>query len=245
MTLLTCNDGLIGDFLGMLPVVIELAKRENELHVNIHPEAEPLFQLVPKKYNIKLQQKENSFYSKTLELNVSIAFNLSGEYNYYMSQLHFAYLGLPVPENPPKAELEFELTNEPEYDYVLAPFSRSLPPQQRWPKKNWQRLVDRMQDKSFCIIGHDRDERNFVEGANVTQMYSEPLLKVISTLKRSKNGLISVVSGPSHLCFHLGVKNYLLTNQDRAWGNNPDAVKIYDYIPELNAERLIEILKHN
>ncbi len=241
MTLLTCHDGLIGDFLGILPVVIELSKHEN-LHVNIHPEAESIFQLVPKKYSIELQKQESDLYSKTVELNVSIAFNISNEHNYYMSQAHFAYLGLPVPDKPPKAELEFEVTNEPAYDYIIAPFSRSLPPDQRWPKEEWQRLVDLMFDNTFCVIGHDRDERNFVQGSNVVQMYNEPIVKVINILKQSRKGLISVVSGPSHLSFHLGVKNYLLTNQNMTWGNNPEAVKIYDYIPELKAERLIEIL---
>ncbi len=241
MTLLVCSDGLIGDFLSTLPVMAELAKHD-ELHLNIHPEAESIFHLIPKKYNIKLQEKESALYDRILELNISKAFDIANDHNYYMSQSHFAYLSLPVPQQPPKAELEFDLADGAVYDYIVAPFSRSLPPEQRWPKAQWQRLADLMPDHTFCIIGHDRDERDFVTGNNVFHMYNEPLLKVINILKNAGKGLISVVSGPSHLAFHLCVKNYLLTNQNMTWGINPEAVCVCDYIPDLKAERLIEVL---
>jgi ADP-heptose:LPS heptosyltransferase len=242
MTLLKCSEDLIGDFLGILPVMITLAKQE-ELHVSIHPDTEHLFKLVPRKYNIRLQEKDAAMYDRVLELDINSAFTISHQGNYYMSQSHFAYLGLPVPEHPLKAELEFEPADAPRCDYVLAPFSRSLPPEQRWPKERWQQLTTLMADKTFCIIGHDRDERDYVTGPNVVQLYNSPVTTVISLLKKAGKGLISVVSGPSHLAFHLGVKNYLLTNQNMTWGNNPDAVKITDYIPDLKPERVVEILR--
>jgi hypothetical protein len=98
---------------------------------------------------------------------------------------------------------------------------------------------------SFCIIGHGRDERGFVTGNNVAEMYDEPLVKVINVMKNARKGLISVVSGPSHLAFHLGVKNYLLTNQQMTWGNNPEAISVWDAIPDLKTERLMEVLNSN
>lgn len=241
MTLLICNDGLIGDFLGAVPVMIELSKQD-ELHLKIHPEAEPIFHLIPKKYKIKLQQMEDALYDKVVELNISEAFTLANENNYYMSQSHFAYLGLPVPAIPLKAELEYESADVPVYDFILAPFSRSLPPKERWPREQWQNLTDLLPNFSFCIIGHDRDEKNYVTGKNVTQMYNESLVKLMTVLKNARGGLISVVSGPSHLAFHLGVKSFLLTNQNMTWGNNPEAVKIEEYIPELKAEKVVEIV---
>ena len=244
MTLLICTDGLIGDFLGILPLMIELAKQD-DLHVRIHPEAEHLFNLIPKKYNIKLQDEPPAFYDRVIELDISQAFDLSSSHNYYMSQSHFAYLGMPVPSPPPKAELEFDVADNSVYDYLIAPFSRSLPLEQRWPRARWQRLVELMPDHTFCIIGHNRDERNFIAGDNVIQMYNEEIVKVMSVLVNSRGGLISVVSGPSHLAFHLGVNNYLLTNQNMTWGNNPDAITICDYIPDLKAEKLVEILNSN
>jgi ADP-heptose:LPS heptosyltransferase len=241
MTLLICKDGLIGDFLGIIPVMTELAKR-NELHVSIPTEAEPIYHLIAKKYNIGLQEKEAEQYDTVIELDVSKAFGLACLHHYYMSQSHFACLGMPVPATPPKAELQFEETDVPVYDYILAPFSRSLPPQQRWPKERWQELVRLMPGSSFCVIGHGRDEREFTTGGNVSQMYNQPLVDVLRVLKKARKGLISVVSGPSHCAFHLGVKNYLLTNQAMTWGNNPDAVSVQDYIPDLTVEKLIAVL---
>jgi ADP-heptose:LPS heptosyltransferase len=242
MTLLICNDGLIGDFLGVIPVVIDLSKRD-ELQMKIHPEASTVFSMIPKKYNIKLQEREDAFYDVILQMDISRAFTISSENNYYMSQAHFAFLGLDVPETPLKAELEFEEIGMEAYDYIIAPFSRSLPANQRWPMEEWQRLVELMPESTFCIIGHEREPRNFIMGPNVSEMYNEPLVKVINLLKSAKRGMISVVSGPSHLCFHLGVKNYLLTNQDMKWGINPEAITIENYIPELKAEKVIEILQ--
>lgn len=242
MTLLRCNDGLIGDFLGTIPVMIALSK-EDALHVSIHPEAEPIFHLIPKKYGIRQQEKEEASYDRVLALDISAAFTISHQRNYYMSQSHFAYLGMPVPGHPCKAELEFDMVASPACDYVLAPFSRSLPEQQRWPRQRWQQLTSALPDHTFCIIGHDRDERNFITGQNVMELYNHPLTSVISLLKNARKGLISVVSGPSHLAFHLGVKNFLLTNQDMTWGNNPDAVHITDPIPELTAESVMEVLR--
>lgn len=243
MNLLICKDGLIGDFLGVIPVMMELSKHD-ELQVNIHPEAEPIFKLISKKYNIKMQQ-DSMQYNRIYELDISKAFDLASLHNYYMSQSHFAYLGLPVPAAPPKAELEFEETEVPVYDYIVAPFSRSLPPDQRWPKDQWQELVTQLSDYSLCVIGHERDEKNFVTGTNISYMYNEPIVEVIKVLKKAKKGLISVVSGPSHLAFHLGVKNYLLTNQSMTWGNNPEAVMVYGYIPELKPVKVIEVLNGN
>ena len=244
MTLLICNDGLIGDFLGVIPVVIDLSKRD-ELQVKIHPEATTIFSMIPKKYNIKLQEREDDFYDVILKMDISRAFTISSENNYYMSQAHFAFLGLEVPETPLKAELEFDEIEMFTYDYIIAPFSRSLPASQCWSKEEWQRLVELMPESTFCIIGHERDPRNYIRGDNVSEMYNEPLVKVVNLLKSVKRGLISVVSGPSHLSFHLGVKNYLLSNQNMKWGNNPEAIRIEDHIPDLKAERVMELLRTN
>lgn len=240
MTLLHCKDGLIGDFLGFIPVITELAKQD-ELHLAIHPESAPLFSLIPKKFNISQQQSVH--YDKILKLDAYEACKISRIHNYYMSQAHFAYLGMPVPKVPPKAELEYETLDVEPFDYILAPFSRSLPNEQQWPKEQWQKLVDQMPQYSFCVIGHARDDPHFITGNNVTAMFNKPIVNVINILRKARRGLISIVSGPSHLAFHLGVKNYLLTNQQMTWGNNPDALQVRDYLPALTTEKLTNILQ--
>ncbi len=240
MILLECKDGLIGDFLGFIPVIAALAKQD-ELHLAIHSESEELYELIPKKWNISKQQQIH--YDKVLKLDAYEACNISHIHNYYMTQAHFAYLGLPVPHTPPKAELNYPVVDVPSFDYIIAPFSRSLPDEQRWPGSYWQQLVELMPQCSFCMIGHARDDHHFITADNVTGMFNEHFVTVINLLKKARQGLISVVSGPSHLAFHLGVKNYLLTNQEMAWGNNPDAIQVRDYIPALSATKLLSILQ--
>jgi hypothetical protein len=241
MILLKYLHDLIGDFLGMMPLMTELSKQE-ELHVSIHPEVECLLDLVPKKYGIKLKDRDEASYDKIVEVDIFKVFKLAIERNYYMSKAALAYLNFDMSENPPKAELEFEAVETSAYDYIIAPFSRSLPPEQRWPQEQWQKLTELLPDKLFCIIGHERDDKNFMTGKNIFGMYNEPLIKVISVMKNARKGLISVVSGPSHIAFHISVKNYLLTNQYMAWGNNPEAVTIWNNIPHLKAEELVDIL---
>lgn len=238
MTLLKCSDGLIGDFLGVMPVMGAL-RNQGPLEVAIHPEAEALFRLMRSDLDIRLQQRDEAAYSRVLNLDISAAFTLSHQRNYYMSQAHFACLDLPVPAVPPKAALEFDAVPVPACDYVLAPFSRSLPPRERWPRAEWQALVELMPDKTFCLIGHDRDDRNFLRGDNVHPFFGQPLAALMSLLKSARHGLVSVVSGPSHMAFHLSVRNVLLTNQHMTWGNNPEAVQIWDPIPTLRAGELL------
>lgn len=251
MTIIHNPDGLIGDFLGTIPIMIELAKRDPDGAIAIiHPEAKHLFDMIPSIHRINRLPDDIVAFAAGSEanhqiLNISEAFRISHERNLFMSQAHFAYLGMPVPETPPKAELLFPFIEVPEFDYIIAPFSRSLPPNERWPQERWQSFVDSMPGSTFCIIGHDRDARNYIKGANVTEIYNEPIVKVCNLLKTARKGLISVVSGPSHLAFHLGVKNYLLTNQNMTWGNNPDAVKITWPIPALSANELINVINEN
>lgn len=100
-----------------------------------------------------------------------------------------------------------------------------------------------MQGFSFAVIGGSKDERGYINGSNVFEVYGESWDYIISLLCRC-GSLVSVISGPSHLAFHLGIKNYLLDNQSlhMRWGVNPHAFKITDPIPTLTAERIMEFL---
>ncbi|GAO43784.1 glycosyltransferase family 9 protein [Flavihumibacter petaseus] len=235
--LLRNPDGLIGDFLGTIPAMIDVA-RIHQLDVVIHPEARELFDLIPKRYGITAidEPGSNDGYDYHGTMDISAAFTLSHQKDYYMSQAHMELLGLWVSPQPPKAELDIPDIDVPVADFILAPFSRSLPSEQKWPAAQWQKLVDMHPDKTFVVIGHDRDPRRFITGRNVLDAYAQPITEVCNLLKKARRGLISVVSGPSHLAFHLGVKNYLLTNQNMTWGNNPDAIQLRHQIPNMTAE---------
>ena len=238
-------DGLIGDFLGTIPAMIHYAKQD-DVEVKIHPEARQLLKLIPKKYDIKEfdgRVVAKTAYKELHYFDVSKAFALAQEKGLYMSQAHFGVLGLPIPEVPPKAELEFPETRWPRVDYIISPFARSLPPEQKWSIENWQQLINELPEYEFAVVGSSlHDEKGQLTGKNVLEYYDHPFVDVCNLFKNSEHGLISVITGTSHLAFHLGVKNYLLNNQGKYWGVNPDAINITDEIPYLKPEDVIKVL---
>lgn len=237
-------DGLIGDFLGSIPAMQTLGKTD-KLVVEIHPEAEKLVSLIdnPDEIVFTVQPSgghiAHTIYSAT-------AFPIATSNNWYMSQAFFRQVGLEVPLVPPRAKLTECPMTVPEYDYILSPFARSLPDRQKWDRKNWQALVDLMPDKRFCVLGTTlHDDLWFIKGDNVEPNYDFPFQLVCNMLLASTKGLISVVTGTSHLAFHLGVKNWILNNQDFAWGTNPNGISIRNDIPSLFPEKLKEILEES
>lgn len=239
------QERLLGDFLGTLPFMQAVATRE-PLEVIIHPEAAQLAALSHPKYGIRFIKTTDvpddmSLLINTLDLQH--AFRLSVEHMLYMSQAHFLQQGWTVPAEPPKADLLIPDIPVPKYDFIVAPFSKSLPEEQKWPQEQWQNLVNMFPDLTFCVIGSHKDPRGFVHGQNVFEHYGLLLNRVFNLLKNARNGIISVVSGPSHMAFHTGVQNILLTNQNMEWGNNPDAFCIKDYIPTLKAETVARKIK--
>lgn len=226
------KDGLIGDFLGSIPAMQALGKTD-KLVVEIHPEAEKLVSLIDNPDEIVFTTQPSgghiahTIYSAT-------AFPIATGNNWYMSQAFFRQVGLEVPLVPPKAKLKYDDVNVPTFDYIISPFARSLPDRQKVTKSIWKELVDLMPDKTFCVIGtsvHDRSD--FILRPNVWAMFDCNFEAVCNLLIKARYGLISVVTGTSHLAFHLGVKNWILNNQDFKWGTNPDGYSLRHDIPSL------------
>jgi ADP-heptose:LPS heptosyltransferase len=236
MILRNDND-LIGDFLGTIPAMIELSK-QGPLEVILKDSVSELFNMIPKHHGIKRSDKDEH----DLSFHLQSSFNYADQHNLHMLQANFENIGLPAPSYVPKPELRYMTMQSPVFDYVLAPFSRSLPMEQKWDKSKWQELVNRMPDKSFCLLGSIfHDYPDFITGDNVTPIFSQPMAYVCNLLKQSNNGLISVVTGISHLAHALDVKNYLFVNQG-VWGKNPDAVCLDKHIPDIEVDEVIGIL---
>jgi len=243
MTYINNSEGLVGDFLGTIPAMQALAKKD-KLVVQVHPEAKKLLPLIHNPDGIIWTDIATGEISHTL--SSSKAFELSLPKQLYMSQAFFLQLGLPVPENAPKALLGWNSGSVEVCDYVLSPFARSLPNEQKWPQEKWQELVDTMSDKSFIVLGNSKyDDPNFLTGENVKAIFDRPFTEVGDTLKVAREGLISVVTGTSHLAFHLGVHNWVLNNQDFRWGTNPSGHHIRTPIPKLLVPELINFLGSN
>jgi len=247
--IITDLPGLLGDAIGVIPAVIELSKKE-KVYIPLNPKwathcAKQIYDMIPSKYNVIFIDDECDVEDKILHFDLSKSFGFCINNNLHMIQGAFHILGLPVPKDIPKPEIEFVFKEDVlVYDYVLAPFSRSLPPEQKWQQDNWNKLVDRMFDKTFVVFGDDRyDKRDFVfEKPNVTHMYSHPLNEAISVMRKSRHGVLSVVTGISHFAYPLGIKNFLFNNQNMKWGTNPEAIilgkNIHNYTPE-EVEKII------
>lgn len=238
------KDGLIGDFLGSIPAMQALAK-DNKLVVEIHPEAEKLVPLIDNPNGIIFTTNpsggtiDKTIYSAT-------AFSIATSNDWYMSQAFMYQLGLPVSSVPPKATLKYDNADVPIFDYIISPFARSLPDRQKLPKKVWQELIDSMPNHTFCVLGTTKhDDLWFLQGPNIKPWYDFPFDIVCNLLTKAREGLISVVTGTSHLAFHLGVKNWILNNQDFKWGTNPDGINIRNDIPSLFPDVIKEYLVGN
>lgn len=236
--------GLIGDFIGTIPVMIHLASKSPEgLQVaGVWSEIREIFGMIPSKYKITEALSEQGADHK---LDLEEAFRIASVRGLHMTQAHFAVLGLDVPDKPVRPELEIEMNGAPikmKGDYIISPFSRSLPEDQRWPSQYWQELVDTMDDKQFILLGSQKrgDDFNYIMGDNVSKFFDCSFNYVAALLENNRN-LIGLVSGLSHMAYALNVNTWLLAGQTGAWGLNPEATMIP--VAGLKPEDLIDILK--
>lgn len=214
-------NNLIGDYLGTVPAMQLIAERNAAIGL-------PCTFIVPdgiaSLHKMAGLQRSDSNYADC-SFDLHRAFALADKENLYMSQAHFSFVGLPTPSEPPRPQLNVPVFGVQSFDYILAPFSRSLPPEQLWPRQCWQGLVNSMPDKSFCLFGAGKDDIDFIDAPNCTPVFDASFDIVCNVMRAAKGGVISIVTGISHLAFALNVKNYLLINQG-SWGRNPDAICI-------------------
>lgn len=200
---------LIGDFIGTIPAMQSLQDSEFAIH-------DCMLEL------FEMAGLRRSFGTPDISFDLHGAFALADKEGLHMTQANYHFVGLPIPKEPQRASLEVLPMPVDKFDYIIAPFSRSLPEDQLWPY--WQQLVYRMPDKSFAVLGANSDNSGYISGKNVTPVFGQSFNYVSNLLLNSQ--LISVVTGISHLAHALGVKNYLFCAQYGKWGVNPDAVKM-------------------
>jgi hypothetical protein len=233
--------GLIGDCVATFPIMIDIAKQQGSLGV-VMPEGKAineLFDLLPKEHNLYRAQPDSDI---TLHLDLHEAFKYGDKYKLNMGQCYHHQVGLSTPKTCQKVTFNFNPVPWYVPFYVLAPFSRSLPEDQKWQREKWQQLVDKMDHVDFVLLGDSRyDDPKFVEGPHVYSVFDTSMHNVLGILSTSL-GVISVVTGISHLAFHANVKNYLFVNQG-AWGKNPDGIYMDKYIPSITVDEVINILK--
>lgn len=243
------NVGLLGDTLGLMPAFVASSKIE-KTYIYLQGmalETRQLYDMLPKKYKIGLLTDEDELpeNEKFKEINLSKAFNLATSKKIHMTQAHFGILGYPIPDNAIRPELEFRKIDTETCDWILSPFSRSLPENQKWQQDNWNKLVDMMPDKQFIVLGNsNNDKKDYIfEKHNVRHIYDTTMENVFNLLLNARNGVLSVVTGTSHMAHALGVNNILFNNQDFVWGTNPDALCLRKTIHSYKSEEVAEILR--
>ena len=235
-------EGLIGDSLSTIPVMIDLAKAHGGLRVSIHHEAAWLYDLIPKKYNITVVPEDEL--NPCLRMDIGAAFQYAQEHKTYMSASWHNQFGLPTPTPAPRPELELPDVDVPIYDYIFAPFSRSTPENQKWQLEKWQdlsHLLD-MDGYRVCVFGNSNHDQKL---DNCFNEFDRPMVEVLNMLKKCRKGCISINTGISHLCFAMGTKNYLLNNQGTGWSVHPEAISIETYIPRITDDEMLDLIKNN
>lgn len=246
MILIDNQEGLIGDFLGTVPAMQKIATVHKCL-VKVRSEVKGLFDLVKSDRLQDIEKVDTGFMDVNqlhkFTFNSSSAFTTSAKYNCYMSKAFMINVDLEDIEEIPKARIKFIGTQiEKPFDYCISPFARSLPEEQKWPVEKWKELVESRPDLKFALFGNSKyDNKEYLVADNVTTIFDKPFNEVCNILVNSR-GLISVVTGTSHLAFHLGRKNVLLTSQTMAWGNNPDAIQIKKPIEQITVEEVLSKL---
>jgi len=235
------DNDLIGDFIGTIPAMQELAKgAPMEVHCGVS-----MFELLSmaglKPHAEWRRHQWTPDERGDLAFDLHAAFKLAAKDNLHMTQANFHAVGLPIPPKPVRPSFVVRRIAQPYFDYILSPFSRSLPENERWPKEYWRQLVDLMPSRQFAVIGGDNDDHDYIPNAT-TSLFGHHFTCVSNLLKEARYGLISVVTGTSHLAHALGVRNFLFCNQG-PWGKNPDAIVFEGNIPSITPEQVVQKLR--
>lgn len=224
------DNDLIGDFIGTVPAMQALGA-----DVIIKDHMAELFEMTG------LTRSYSDMPDISFDLHG--AFALAGRENLHMIQANYPFVGLPTPANIPRPILNVQDVECPVFDYIIAPFGRSAPAHEKWSLGKWQELINSQPDKKFCVVGvSQNDPIDILQNVHIAFDCSMQLL--CNLLQKSKHGCISIVTGISHLCYALNVKNYVLFNQG-AWGKNPEASLIQKNIPDITVNDMINFLGWN
>lgn len=259
--------GLIGDYLGTLPAITDYIRKGNkkELKVIVPPQIRGLNELLPEEiqkhfvydpeaYNpedglaLKREywaQKYND-YEMPVCFNIHRAFTEAGQKGHYMGQAYYNQLLRPV--GVAKAELSIQNEQVSQVDFVISPFSRCLPEEQKVKQSLWQQFIDSHPEYTFVFLGTTKyDPIDYLKGDNVKSYFDHTWNQVGNMILKSK-GLLSVITGTAHFSYHIGgTKNAIFSNQGFAWGTNPHSINnglVYNKkpIPQLTLEDLDQAL---
>ena len=208
--------------------------------------------MIPKKYGIKfIDDAGDGIGGKVYLIDLQAAFHFSTKKQCYMTQAYYHTVGRPIPFQVPRPELELNESKKvpAEGDVGLAPFARSIGPDQKWDQKRWQALVDAFPGRKFLLYGVSRksdgsgDDPKFVVGSNVEPSFDHDLEQLCLSIRDLRYGLVSVSTGPSHVAFATSTPCVLLINQG-LFAFNPDSyangLAIKETVWSIPVEKVVE-----
>lgn len=239
--------GLIGDTVGTLKIIAEAAekslKKSEPFFVGCHREAWPIIQMLPKRLMIRnFDDAAEGSCGKVYALDLNDAFHFSNRKPCYMSQAYYNAVGWPIPFSPELPDLELDeyvIGDGAHGDIGLAPFARSLPDHQKWPRERWQELVDSYPGFQFVLYGAKErgDDPQFVTGPNVKAFFDHPLKELARSIRDLRRALVSVSTGPSHIAFAVHTPTVLLIDQG-PFAKAPHAHAIEKHVTEITVEEV-------
>lgn len=232
--------GLIGDLVNTFGILKDLTSSQN-VSIIKPVETDWFYDLITPTVKFKYTESD----SKYSDLDLGKAFQYGCANNLHMSQCYHVQFGLPTPEHPIRPELNVPDVEVPIYDYILAPFSRSLPEEQKWSLHKWQELGWQLEKQGYsvCVFGNSKyDQSTF----GLTNEYDRPMNEVLNIIKKCRKGVVSIVTGISHLAYAMNTKNILLSGQgDSGWGINPDGYIITGMVCDFTKEQVLRIINEN
>jgi hypothetical protein len=225
----------IGDFLGTLPPILELTK-SHEVYLQTVPALQEILPFLPPEIRLGTHPHPDKTYT------ISIDAAQSRWEQWHIPQAYYEQLDLPVPKECPTIPLNVPYKKVPTYDYVIAPYSVSLPWGHLWTSEKWDKLISSFPLHRFALIGSKTDPK-LGWHHNLKTYLGHPWLDVLNIIRNAKC-VISVPSAISHFTYALGTPHILFINQP-AWSQNPEAkAQLTNYlINEIEVDTVIEVLK--
>jgi ADP-heptose:LPS heptosyltransferase len=244
----------IGDCLYSFPAIIELAKQNNGLYIQMYHEG--MWELLPKeKYNIKKLndlEHERIPHLSTWPVKIIDAWTNEPPHIFtgmHASQGYFDLLGLPVPPEIPIVEIEYpeiKLDDSMIYDYIFAPFSISDDGHKEWrPYSQWEVLAEKLQPAKIAIFAN-KEQPQFMQKDYIDWLVNIDLKLVCNIIKNVKKCVVTIDSGPSHLTHGVGANHVLIYPHVTPpnWAKNPrnNSIQVQANVRDLSVDRVLEAI---
>ena len=202
--------GLIGDSLATLPAVWEQVQNEK---VFLKSQNKEVSSFLPSHMNLVHVDEIES--AADITLNASHTFSRCIGNGEHMSQGHFFFLGLPIPQEVPTIEFALHPTKEAVgFDFLVAAGSNSdSNNNKKWPFENWQVVIDWLREQGYTVGSLSGGSEADPIFSNCVNIMGQSLHDVANEILNVKLAVLTVDNGISHLTRMLKAPHVLIYPQ--------------------------------